>query len=309
MVNLSNKNIIMVSQETGFIKDNVEKALRLMDLLETIFSSAWKDMFALKGGTAINVFYGGLSRLSVDIDLDYLGKERDEMIRDKERIANFLRDALFQKGYVLSSASKSYHALSSSVLQYTNNVGNRDNIKIEINYLDRVHIMPLDYRKMDGLMVMSDVPIPLLEGHELYGSKFAALISRCKPRDVYDVHHMLTRNPMPDKDLLRKCLVFYNCIGGDANITEFDDRLLDGLKASDFKRMLRPLLSKQEHFDEKMAILTVKEKLHELLVLTDEEKEFVRAFQNKEYKPEWLFSDEEIVARIAHHPMALWRMR
>ena len=48
--------------------------------------------------------------------------------------------ALFQKNYSLSPQSKRYFALDSAVFQYINNVGNRDNIKIEINYLDSENI-------------------------------------------------------------------------------------------------------------------------------------------------------------------------
>lgn len=51
--------------------------------------------------------------------------------------------ALFQKNYSLSPQSKRYFALDSAVFQYINNAGNRDNIKIEINYLDRKHVLPL----------------------------------------------------------------------------------------------------------------------------------------------------------------------
>lgn len=73
MINLSQKNIVRVAKETGFLKDNVEKVMRLADILQFVFSSDWKDKLVLKGGTAINLFYRPLPRLSVDIDLDYIG--------------------------------------------------------------------------------------------------------------------------------------------------------------------------------------------------------------------------------------------
>ena len=44
--------------------------MRLADILEFVFTSKWKDKLALKGGTAINLFYRELPRLSVDILLD-----------------------------------------------------------------------------------------------------------------------------------------------------------------------------------------------------------------------------------------------
>ena len=84
MINLSQKNIVRVAKETGFLKDNVEKVMRLADILQFVFSSDWKDKLVLKGGTVINLFYRSLPRLSVDIDLDYIGHTREEMERDKE---------------------------------------------------------------------------------------------------------------------------------------------------------------------------------------------------------------------------------
>ena len=44
-------------------------------------------------------------------------------------------------------------------------------------------------------------------------------------------------------------------------------------------------------------------------MLSDNEKEFVKEFANKNYRPELLFKDKEIVERISAHPMALWRVR
>lgn len=136
MVNLSQKNVVQVANSTGFIKDNVEKVMRLVDILEFIFSGKWKDKLVLKGGTAINFFYRQMPRLSVDIDLDYVGQSKDEMESDKEQLWEFLQSSLYQKNYSLSPKSKRYFALDSAVFQCVSNAGNRDNIKIEITVID-----------------------------------------------------------------------------------------------------------------------------------------------------------------------------
>lgn len=73
MIDISAKKIVDLSKETNFIKDNLEKILRLIDILEVIYTSQWKDKLVLKGGTCINLMYRNLDRLSVDIDLDYIG--------------------------------------------------------------------------------------------------------------------------------------------------------------------------------------------------------------------------------------------
>ena len=51
----------------------------------------------------------------------------------------------------------------------------------------------------------------------------------------------------------------------------------------------------------------VKEYIEDLMVLTKSEAEFLDRFENKEYVPELLFEDVEILARIKNHPMALWK--
>ena len=307
MIDLSKKNIVKVANETSFIKDNVEKVMRLIDILETLFYSEWKDKLALKGGTAINLFYRNMPRLSVDIDLDYLGQTKEEAVADKEKIRTYLKSALFQKGYALSDASKFHYALDSYVFQYQNNGGNRDNIKVEINFLDRTHILPLSQKKVNAFGYNGSAEIAVLNMYELYGSKFAALLGRSKPRDVYDVYGAIESNLLADKELLKKCFIFYNCIGGEADIIDNDFSIIDGVTNKDYMRMLKPVLSKTEKFDHVSATKQIKEYLTELLVFTDDERRFVEQFKNKIYQPELLFSDSEILSRISWHPMAQWR--
>lgn len=309
MINLSQKNVVQVANSTGFIKDNVEKVMRLADILEFICSTQWKDKLVLKGGTAINLFYRQLPRLSVDIDLDYIGQSKEDMEEDKERLWEFLQTSLYQKNYSLSPKSKRYFALDSAVFQYVNNAGNRDNIKIEINYLDRNHILPIKEMPLTTPVVQSGITINVLDVCELYGSKLAALLGRCKPRDVYDVYGLVKDNIVSDMDMLRKCAIFYNCIAGEANINEVSSDILDGVTERDINRQLKPVLKKSEKFNRSEVISELKEYLKKLFVLTEKEKLFVEKFNAKQYCPELLFEDEQILRRIAHHPMALWRMR
>ena len=307
MIDLSRKNIVKVAGDTGFIKDNIEKVMRLIDILEIVFSSVWGEKLSLKGGTAINLFYMNMPRLSVDIDLDYTGATREEMIVDREALREYLKNVLFQKNYSLSDASKSYYALDSFVFQYLNNGGNRDNIKVEINFLDRTHILPLEEKKISAFSYDGDVKIRVLNVYELYGSKFAALLGRSKPRDIYDVNRVIDGDLLKNKGILKKCLIFYNCIGGEANIIDNDYSIIDGVTDKDFDRMLKPVLSKKERFDNKTAVAEIKKCLKNLLVFSDNEKKFVEDFKNKRYSPQLLFDDGEIISRISSHPMALWR--
>ena len=164
------KRIRALAEETGFIRDNLEKVMRLINLLETVFSSAFSDRLVLKGGTAINLFYAGMPRLSVDIDLDYVGTDRETMIADKGAIKDWLIAAAFGMGYRFTDHSKETVALDSYVLSYTNAAGNPDIIKIEVNYLDRAHILPLEKRPIDAFGYISSSKVAVLARHELYAS-------------------------------------------------------------------------------------------------------------------------------------------
>ena len=76
-------------KQTGFINSNIEKVVRLMDVLNFIHKEldTYFDKLVLKGGTAINLMYTNLARLSVDIDLDYIGSlEKEQTLKDKELI-------------------------------------------------------------------------------------------------------------------------------------------------------------------------------------------------------------------------------
>src|SRR5260370_17878500 len=70
------------AKATGFQADNLEKVLRLRELLNEFQRHSFlRGKLALKGGTALNLFYLGLKRLSVDIDLNYIGQvDRDGML-------------------------------------------------------------------------------------------------------------------------------------------------------------------------------------------------------------------------------------
>ena len=72
----------VLSAETGFLRDNLEKVLRLSEILSSFEHNAMlNSRFVLKGGTAINLTIFEMPRLSVDIDLDYCNDcDREEML-------------------------------------------------------------------------------------------------------------------------------------------------------------------------------------------------------------------------------------
>lgn len=77
------KDLELIQKEYDFIRiDELEKVLRLTDLLEMVYEDRHLSKhFLLKGGTAINLLWLDLPRLSVDIDLNYVGVvDRDQRV-------------------------------------------------------------------------------------------------------------------------------------------------------------------------------------------------------------------------------------
>ena len=79
---ISKKELLREALETGFRPEIMEKVWHLMAILNGISIHPFlKDRLVLKGGPALNLFFFDLPRLSVDIDLNYVGKySREEML-------------------------------------------------------------------------------------------------------------------------------------------------------------------------------------------------------------------------------------
>ena len=139
-----------LAAESGFIRDNLEKVLRLVEILKFFHNHAsLSQALVLKGGTAINLTVFNVPRLSVDIDLDFNNNcSREEMLTQREAINDLVMRYMASEGYGLKPSSKSPFSLDSWIFSYTNASGNADNIKIEINYSDRCHAIPSVERQL-----------------------------------------------------------------------------------------------------------------------------------------------------------------
>ena len=301
-----------VARETSFIRDNLEKVIRLSNILEFLVSNDnLKGKVVLKGGTAINLTVFDMPRLSVDIDLDYcINSDKDTMMADRTIIGQEILGYMQSNGYTLHPSSKNTHSLDSMVFSYLNAGGNNDNIKIEINYMMRTHILEPLTRKT-SVPFIEEVDVYALSPLELFGSKIKALIERAAPRDMYDVNRMIQKKILKDNqmDMLRKIVVFYLAVGGKKRPEkEYSFERIQNIKFPQIRSTLIPVLKKTDKFDFEEAKASVVSFLSKLLTLGEAEKNFIDSFNQGEYKPEFLFDDSEIIERIKEHPMALWKI-
>lgn len=313
-MNTYNKNdIALLANKTYFLRDNLEKVLRLVDVLQYIAQNdKLSDCFVLKGGTAINLTVFEMPRLSVDIDLDFHRDcTLDGMLQHRAVINAEILAYMSSQGYSLSPSTKNPHSLDSWVFFYHNSAGNRDNIKIEINYSMRQHIFIPQKREI-RVSFLSNINIMTLHPMELFGSKIKALIERHTCRDLYDVYKLLHSDLIltVDISLLRKIVVFYLAVGGNKKLSkEYDLSSIKQIKFSQIRATLLPMLRKGESFDFETAKVEVIEFLERLLSFTDTETAFIDYFVAKQYRPELLFNDDVIIANIRNHPMAHWKVR
>lgn len=298
--------------ESGFVRDTFEKVLRLKEILRFLNEDEFlREHLLLKGGTAINLTVFNLPRLSVDIDMDYTPNDiREDMLECREKITNVIKEYMESEGYLLSDASRFSHSLDAFHYNYQNAGGNRDMIKIEINYSLRAHIFEPVYKSILPEAFDDGMRVRMVNPMEIFAAKGNALITRAAARDLYDWCNMMSEGLFEEqRDLFRKCIVFYMTISADTLNKSFDTSAIDTLDFNKIRRDLFPVLNKRDNFqlDERKRL--AKDYIAKLLVLTDQEQEYLDSFEQKKYKPELLFDDKEIVDRVRNHPMALWKCK
>lgn len=160
-------------------------------LLQTIPYVAKEKIFALKGGTAINLFIRSLPRLSVDIDLTYIPiNERETALKD-------ISDGL---GRIKADLEKSIPFISVTAVSREGEDAKincqlqRAQIKIEVNTTTRGTIKDPELLKVDKQVQESFgrfAAINVVSMDELYGGKICAALDRQHPRDLFDVKLLL----------------------------------------------------------------------------------------------------------------------
>ena len=246
--------------------------------------------------------------------MDYIPNDsKEDMMSSREKIKSLLKTYMESKDYNLSVNSRSSHSLDAFHFQYLNAAGNRDIIKIELNYSLRSHVLDTEAREILTDAFGERINVKTVHPIEIFAAKANALMSRAAARDLYDFYNLTNSNLFPDqteRDLLRKAVVFYATISAETVNRQFDTAAIDNLSFARIRRDLFPVLTNSEtnrHFvidDYKSAS---KNYLKELMVLTPDEESYMDSFIRGEYRPELLFSDEAIVSRIANHPMAIWK--
>lgn len=164
-------------------------------VIKTLPHIATEECFALKGGTAINLFELDLPRLSVDIDLTYTPiSNRDKAVSDinaaLERIASRLNRFGIESCLTGTNVSR-------KILCFTSDA----TIKIEPNFILRGTIFPT--RKLANSprsrQLFGEAIVNILSQAELYGGKICAALDRQHPRDLFDITQFYKSNKVTEE--------------------------------------------------------------------------------------------------------------
>ncbi len=308
------KEIIITAQELNVQKQTLERVLRLMDVLEFINTDSYlKNKLALKGGTAINLTFYNYMRLSVDIDLDYIGSnDREQMMIDRnlieKRLLNYTQESNMQ---YRNDKTKKTHALDSFVFNYSNLFNATDMIKIEINYMNRIHLFDCEKRNIT-LPLKNSKKVLTLNKIDLFASKTNALIYRTTIRDIYDVYNMIKNKTISSNEFIifKKSLIFYLLLSAEEKINikilfEECKKRMNSFVGKRVPQYLTSTLKLNEKFDISSAIHDISLLLDKILEsITDNEIDFINSFPNISTS---LFENKMIDEKINNHPMVKWK--
>ena len=177
-------------------------------LVRTLPSVAAENVFALKGGTAINLFVRDLPRLSVDIDLTYLPvKPRDESLTEidetLQRIGRSISETLPDLRVLPSRLAKE-GTLNRLIVRSPH-----AQIKIEVKPVMRgcvfePTIMAVSEKVEDQFSFAETL---VVSRDDLYAGKLVAALDRQHPRDLFDVRDLLANEGI--SDTLRQAFLVY----------------------------------------------------------------------------------------------------
>lgn len=255
--------------------------------------------FALKGGTAINLFVRDLPRLSVDIDLAYLPVgERTASLREIDAAFHRIKRSL--EG--ISPAYAARIAKREEGHAYGMLVSNSEaEIKVEVSPVLRGSVYPESDRRIvaraEAELGFAEVPVVSFE--DLYAGKIVAALDRQHPRDLFDTKLLLAAEGISER-LFRAFLVYL--ISHDGSLA----RLVNpGLKP------IRQLFEQQfaDMPEEPVTLEDLERARLELIAavrarLRDPEKEFLVSFKRGE--PRW---DLLAVEHAAELPAVRWKLQ
>jgi len=284
----------MALDANNIYRRQVQLLVRVLPLVDT------EKCFALKGGTAINLFYRALPRLSVDIDLLYIPMDDRETALLNIKAALSRLSILIQQKIPRTKVQNTHD--QSDALRL---IVSQDEIRIKVELSPVIRGTVFSEVRMEvveevekefGYVEMQVASLP-----DLYAGKLCAALDRQHPRDLFDVKFLLENEGLTDN--LRKTFLIF-LISHQRPMSELlapHRKDISGIYETEFKQMA-----------EVDVPLEQLEKARENLIhqinsqMTDNEKKFLLSFKSK--TPDWNLLEMENSTVIANLPSVLWKM-
>ena len=171
---------------------------------------AKEKVFALKGGTAINLFYRDLPRLSVDIDLTYLPiKDRGESLAEINEAMDRMAAAI--EGSIAGAKTQRIQGGGGGATRVLARLGGAE-IKIETSPVMRGVVHDPEMRPVSDAVAdeFGYAEMQVVSFEDLFGGKLHAAVDRQHPRDLYDIK-LLYENEGLTEDLFPTFLIYIAC--------------------------------------------------------------------------------------------------
>jgi len=280
-------------KDTVFFRQ-AELLLRILPLIHR------EEVFALKGGTAINFFVRDLPRLSVDIDLTYLPvNERDFALNDIRNALIRISEEIQRRIPGTKVTLRKIHGANILKGMVVEREG--VTVKIEPNLVMRGSVYPPEVRtlsrKAQEVFELS-IQNRILSTEELYAGKICAALDRQHPRDLFDVHWLIRNEGLSLRT--RKAFLVYVISHPRPMIEILNPRFNDirDIFENEFKELVTEKVSYEE-------LCATRESLVSMLTneVTPEEKHFLVSV--KEGVPKWDLLGLEGVEKL---PAVKWKL-
>lgn len=263
----------------------------LLDVLPIV---ARRKCFALKGGTALNLFIWNMPRLSVDIDLVYLPiNSRDEAFEDISNNLVVIKDELEKEQdlrVILTNNSK--------LICYNKEA----NVKIEVNTTIRGSIF--EPKVLEIVDKVQDhfgrfASISVLNKNEIYGGKICAALDRQHPRDLFDISKIIDESNGKLDDYIKNAFIFY-LLSHNRPINELLSSNINDNQDT-FDSQFAGMTEEKFSYDDFIDVSKILRKQIKLL-FNDDDKKFILSF--KKGNPDWSL----FVKDISKYPSIKWKL-
>ncbi len=310
-MSVSHDYLARCSTASGYDAIALEKVIRLGELASDIAKHGFLgECLALKGGTALQLCFGPPSRLSVDLDFNYIGgASREQMLADRPSIEKALTGLASRRGYTISR-SRPEHAGGKIFLGYRSALGTPDRVEVDLNFLFRTPLNPVAMRSM-WQPPDRDQPLVQTVGlTELLVGKLLALLARNAARDLWDVANLTEEARVElGAETFRSWFVGIASVLNHPLTTYGVETIGNRLTQSHIDDHLGPMLTRGKTPRLRELVDSVRSVVAPLLDLSQPEQTFVSAVAAGDAPVEILFPDDPHAQRVlADHPALAWKL-